>query len=57
MVRHPTIEEINMSRQYGSSSWRKKVELALAGFAFTAMTAMIIGGTFGMLFPGGTIQA
>jgi hypothetical protein len=30
---------------------------ALAGFAFTAMTAMIIGGTVGMLFPSGTIQA
>lgn len=46
-----------MNRQYGSTSWRKKVEFALAGLACTVMTAMIIGGTLGMCFPGGSIQA
>jgi hypothetical protein len=47
--------EIDMSRQYGSPSWRKKLERILAGLAFVSMTALVIGGTAAMCLPGGTL--
>jgi hypothetical protein len=44
-----------MNRQYGSTSWRKKIEQALAGLAFTAMVAMVLGGTIDMCLRSSTL--
>jgi len=45
----------NMSKQYGSGSFRAKLEQTFAGFVYVASAALCVGGTIAMLLNNAAI--